>query len=71
MLDNICVPIRRPFSEEEIRNKLLYSGFSKITRIAEDFYHLPSNCWQKIIIGPDGMYLHFLAKKDGDNEKRG
>lgn len=69
LLDNICVPIRNPFSENEIRNKLSFSGFSEITRIAEDFYRTPNNLWQKIIIGPDGMYLHFLAKKRGFNEE--
>jgi len=64
LLDNICVPIRRAFSEQEIRNKLLSAGFCETTRIAEDFYRMPNNYWEKLIIGPDGMYLHFLAKKE-------
>ncbi len=64
LLDNICVPVRRAFSEKEIRSKLSHSGFSQTKRVAEGFYRIPSNGWERLMIGPDGMYLHFLAKKE-------
>ncbi len=64
LLDNLCVPIRRAFSEQEMRSKLSHSGFGDTNRIAEDFYRKPSNYWEKLIIGPDGMYLHFLTIKN-------
>lgn len=63
LLDNICVPIRRAFKEEEMRQKLLDLGFSGVRRIAEDFYRRPANLWEKIIIGQNGLYMHFLAEK--------
>lgn len=62
-LYNLYAPLRKSFSERAMRQMLLSSGFSKAERIAEDFYRIPKNLWEKIVIGPDGMYLHFLAEK--------
>ncbi|MDP2905987.1 MAG: methyltransferase domain-containing protein [Candidatus Omnitrophota bacterium] len=66
-LDNLCVPIRNAFSEQEIRRMLSRSGFSDITRISRDFYRRPCGFLERLIIGRDGMYIHFLAKKGGRN----
>ena len=63
LLDNLYVPVRKAFSERVFKQLLEEGGFSNIERVAEGFYRRPANLREKIIIGPDGMYMHFLAEK--------
>lgn len=63
LLDNLYVPVRKAFSEKGFKQLLEESGFSNIERVAEGFYRRPANLREKVIIGPDGMYMHFLAEK--------
>ena len=63
LLDNLYVPVRKAFSEKGFKRLLENSGFSNIERVAEGFYRRPANLREKITIGSDGMYMHFLAEK--------
>jgi len=57
------VPVRRPYREALIREMLASCGFQNITRLSSGFYRKPVSYFEKIKLGPDGMYMHFLAQK--------
>jgi len=62
-LDNLYVPIRRSFYEEDIVFIFKRHHFEVIKRLSQDFYRRPQSIYEKLKIGRDGMYMHFLVKK--------
>lgn len=63
LLDNLYVPVRRSFSEQDMYRKLYMHGFKNIQRISADFYRRPEGLLEKIKLGRNGMYMHFIADK--------
>lgn len=62
-LDNLYVPIRRPFCENDIIKMFNNHRFSEVKRLSADFYRRAENYYERLKMGRDGMYMHFLGKK--------
>ena len=62
-LDHWYAPIRHTYRETEVIEALKTFRFQNIKRLSSDFYRKPGDCLEKLKLGPDGMYMHFLAQK--------
>lgn len=62
-LANLYDPIRRSFYERDIMEIFKSHHFSNVERLSADFYRRPENFLERLKIGKDGMYMHFLGKK--------